>query len=1357
MKLKKRFFSKMLVVLMLFCAMPVTGFASSEIWPGYPGVDRLPAINTIPDPFKFFDVGNDPNGDGYVSNPSEWEARRNEIKDLVQRYWLGYRWPTDPEDVVGETRVVMEPNEIKLGFDWPPYFYPTIYNLSDEFYKLVDKLLEGQVEIRELIPVDEWGSTTEGAVRVTFGPADNPQEAEAMAIEAWNAGYYLPYTLFFSASYAALKDFTGEISAPPPAEIPVTYHTVTVENPDSGATASFNINVTTPSAAQVTANWGSPDAQAPVIIDVGGVISQEQIDVAKEHGYAYIRFNPGDIYPDDSSAGDGINRNGVYTELYPYDKDVYEYASGALMAWSWGASQVISAIESTTGSALTWGQKLNVDPGRTLVTGHSRYGKVALFAAAFDDRFDICIPSESGGSGIQSYRYKVEGKIFNFNTYPKADRVYGKTEIPTVSYGGGSSWFPETAAHFVNKDNQLPFDSSDIISLVAPRPFLATTGIDAHWLGNEGAVAAVQAASEVYACIGSNDIEKNNIAVRARESDHVLYNCDFPFIMAIMDREFKQADDKLHVRDLFPDGDGQMFGNVKDYGTLGSMSYPDRDYNYVSEFNSYPFDINSSYLPWSHPDKYKLWTAQENLLVGYPVTITAYSDAPDVKLYLPDGTEVDAAAHEGEKFTFSLSAEQSIYGRYELRTVDGDKENRSVFFAAVSLADSLRHATSKGDEGEENRLIGFSSRLANSGDDPPEVYVGGSAAPVSMSFTPERFKVEETTLLEYGIQFHDKLFERIANEGWDETKTFYIKNLKFVTIPGFTFEISFGNIYASAGDSGKEGADRFTQPISWNVERYNNGPAKDWPEIPDTKAEKEIVLAGGTVTRPTSPGPKPTDFDTIITGTGVQRAGDKTKIIIGFNEELDSREFGFGIDVTSKWETSWSADKKQVTLTMDYDEFPAGSKADVVIFRLKDTEGNMIPGPIYLSLSHAKPTAPDDEDTTSPSTAVPAPAPSLEPGSTLSVMPVLDSSGVGTVKLDDKKASELLTKNITVVLPEMAGANAFAVNMPTKVLSGDESAGKLTVSSKFGKLEIPGNMLQGVDGIDGKDVGITISEGDKESLPADVKAALGDKPLIRLSFSIDGKQAEWNNPNAPVTVSIPYTPTPEELKNPENIVVWYIDGSGNVITIPNGRYDPETGMVVFSTTHFSQYAVAYVKKTFADLAQAEWARKEVEVLAAKEIIKTLGDTFNPSVNITRAEFLYSLVRALGADAKVSGNFDDVAKDSYYYNEIAVAKALGITNGVGGNKFDTDSVITRQYLMTMTDRALRKLGKIKQQAPASELDRFADKSRVAPYAVNSVAIMVKEGLIIGSNDMINPAGNATRAEAAVFIYRLYNKY
>ena len=62
------------------------------------------------------------------------------------------------------------------------------------------------------------------------------------------------------------------------------------------------------------------------------------------------------------------------------------------------------------------------------------------------------------------------------------------------------------------------------------------SGIDTHWLGNEGAVASMVAAEEVYDFVGTTEIEKNNIAVRARQSDHVFYPRDFCFALAIMDQ-----------------------------------------------------------------------------------------------------------------------------------------------------------------------------------------------------------------------------------------------------------------------------------------------------------------------------------------------------------------------------------------------------------------------------------------------------------------------------------------------------------------------------------------------------------------------------------------------------------------------------------------------------------------------------------------------------------------------------------------------------------------------------------------------------------------------------------------------------
>ncbi|HWQ42026.1 MAG TPA: cell wall-binding repeat-containing protein [Desulfosporosinus sp.] len=118
-------------------------------------------------------------------------------------------------------------------------------------------------------------------------------------------------------------------------------------------------------------------------------------------------------------------------------------------------------------------------------------------------------------------------------------------------------------------------------------------------------------------------------------------------------------------------------------------------------------------------------------------------------------------------------------------------------------------------------------------------------------------------------------------------------------------------------------------------------------------------------------------------------------------------------------------------------------------------------------------------------------------------------------------------------------------------------------------------MLTGVENVDGSKAQITIGQGDQSALPETVRTAIGNHPLIQLTLSVDGQQTAWNNPDAPVTVAIPYTPTAEELADPEHIVVWYIDGSGNVVSVPNGHYDSDSRTVVFSTSHFSDYAVAY--------------------------------------------------------------------------------------------------------------------------------------------------------------------------------------
>src|SRR4029079_13215288 len=67
---------------------------------------------------------------------------------------------------------------------------------------------------------------------------------------------------------------------------------------------------------------------------------------------------------------------------------------GALRAWAWGASRALDYLESDRAiSAKAVG-----------IEGVSRYGKAALVAMAFDDRFALLFSGSSGEGGAKRHR-----------------------------------------------------------------------------------------------------------------------------------------------------------------------------------------------------------------------------------------------------------------------------------------------------------------------------------------------------------------------------------------------------------------------------------------------------------------------------------------------------------------------------------------------------------------------------------------------------------------------------------------------------------------------------------------------------------------------------------------------------------------------------------------------------------------------------------------------------------------------------------------------------------------------------------------------------------------------------------------
>ncbi len=76
---------------------------------------------------------------------------------------------------------------------------------------------------------------------------------------------------------------------------------------------------------------------------------------------------------------------------------------------------------------------------------------------------------------------------------------------------------------------------------------------------------------------------------------------------------------------------------------------------------------------------------------------------------------------------------------------------------------------------------------------------------------------------------------------------------------------------------------------------------------------------------------------------------------------------------------------------------------------------------------------------------------------------------------------------------------------------------------------------------------------------------------------------------------------------------------------------------------------------------------------------------------------------------------------------------------------------------MTIKALQAAKKKLNPGNANDLKKYADSNKVAKYAVENIATMVKMGFIKGrSSTTVNPADSTTRAEAAAILYKIYTQ-
>ncbi len=246
-------------------------------------------------------------------------------------------------------------------------------------------------------------------------------------------------------------------------------------------TVNIGLTLTTP------ANAGGP---VPVIMEFGFVpppgralppqfaaaaAAWQQQVLAKGWGYAILI--PTTVQADN---GAGLTQGviGLVNKGQPRKPDDW----GALRAWAWGASRALDYFETDK----------SVDARQVGIEGLSRYGKAAIVAMAYDQRFAIGFIASSGEGGAKLYR-----------------RNYGEI-VENLASTGGYHWMAGNYIKYAGPlhGNDLPVDAHELVALCAPRPVFISAGAfkgDA-WVDARGMFLAAVGAGPVYRLLGKKDL-----------------------------------------------------------------------------------------------------------------------------------------------------------------------------------------------------------------------------------------------------------------------------------------------------------------------------------------------------------------------------------------------------------------------------------------------------------------------------------------------------------------------------------------------------------------------------------------------------------------------------------------------------------------------------------------------------------------------------------------------------------------------------------------------------------------------------------------------------------------------------------
>lgn len=361
--------------------------------------------------------------------------------------------------------------------------------------------------------------------------------------------------------------------------------------------------------------------------------------------------------------------------------------------------------------------------------------------------------------------------------------------------------------------------------------------------------------------------------------------------------------------------------------------------------------------------------------------------------------------------------------------------------------------------------------------------------------------------------------------------------------------------------------------------------------------------------------------------------------------------------------------------------------------------------------------------------------------------------GKATLKLVDadviKEFDKLVAANpgktgLTLTL-NLGTVNATTVEVPLSqaIIEAAKAKGIANIAVTFNGVTVTIPVSQFSTAIS-----LTVTTAKPEVVTSVTKLKLASD-VYEFTLSVNGVvQSTFKQP---ITIKLPLKNTDgldKELLSVGKLVYGDLQFQGGVL---------DGDFIVEPRDTFSSYAVLENKVSFNDIAAVQaWAGRQIQVVAAKGAIEGVGaGKFAPKNNVTRAEFSKMLIRALNLkNNSAVQSFSDVSSTAWYAPYVAVAAEKGIITGRSAAKFDPNATITRAEMATMISRALKSINP-DAKTDSTAISKFSDAAKISASLRDGVAFAASHNLVIGNAGKFNPNDTATRAEAAVIIYRTIN--